>query len=251
MRDGARCIAWLSVAGCTTCAAMCAGDVFLRHGAAGSSQAGSVEERTGYSAAVEVNDGKGQLKVSSLDADFDTAVATIRSTVFAGHEKQLAVGDGLAFGIIHGKDAVVRILLTQAGGKCVAFRLEQSPDEFAGSLRRTDSLKAKSLPSYPGSVPVFSTANSATDSVLDLSSANTDVSTAWNFMDSGLRRAGWKTLSAPGKQASAGTGEMGLYLRGREICCVIVRKSAEGTGSLIGLLVHQRKTRNGEKLNED
>lgn len=241
----------LTAIGCALVTALCHGDVFIRRGATDGSPAGSGLERTAYKAAMSVNSGKGQLKVLGLSGDFDAAVATLRATLFAGKEDHLKAGDGLAFGIVRRKDIVVRVLVTEAGGKCVVFKLEQSPEEFADSFRQTSSLRLKELPVYPGSMPVFSAGNDETDSILEISRANTDPATAWNVMDSGMRRARWVTMAKP-EQGASPAGGMGVYVRGKEICCVMVRKSAEGgVESLIGLMLHQRKNRNGENGNEN
>ncbi|MEI6971264.1 MAG: hypothetical protein WCL44_07065 [bacterium] len=237
---------------CTIAAGVCCGNVFMSQGSAGDTATDSLSGRTGYAAPVSINSGRGQLQVSRLDLEFDAAVAALRSTLFAGCENHLAVGEGLAFGLLRSGDSVTRILLTQSGGKCVAFKLEQSLEEFAGSLRRSGSSRIKELPAYPGSVPVFSAGNDDTDSAIEIVSANTDVASAWNFVDTGLRRAGWVTASKPGVGRSADIAGMGIYVRGREVCCILVRKSAtSGTESLICTLLHQRKNRNGETENED
>ena len=67
-----------------------------------------------------------------------------------------------------------------------------------------------------------------------------------------MRQAGWSTMAKLEQQTSPDAGGMGVYVRGRKICCVLVRKSSDtGADSLISLLLHQRKNRNGEEVNED
>lgn len=238
-------ISLLAAAGCTVAVA-CRGDVYLRgNGTAGPAGAAG-PDRVGYAASVGVNGGKGKLQVLGFDGDFDTAVAALRTTLFAGRENHLKAGEGMAFGIVRTENSVVRVLVTKAGETCTMFRLEQSPAEFADSLRRAASPETASLPVYPGSVPLFSGENTGTDSVVEVSRVNADPSTAWSFMDSGMRKAGWTPMAGQERQSSPDGGGMSLYVRGKEVCCVLVRQRAGGAESLVGVMLHQRKNRNGE-----
>ncbi|MEI6807359.1 MAG: hypothetical protein WCN95_01460, partial [bacterium] len=231
---------------CALAAAVCHAKVFLRRTVPSGPGADSGLDTAAYATAMGVNGGKGQLQIFGFDGDFEEAVLSLRATLFAGSENHLKAGDGLAFGIIRSKTTIVRVLVTTVGEKCIVFKLEQSPAEFADSLRRASSSVVRGLPAYPGSVPVFSAGNDETESAIDVCRVNADPSTAWSFMDTSMRQAGWTTMAKPGQRPDQDGGGMGLYVRGREICCVLVRQRAEGADSLVGLLLHKRKNRNGE-----
>jgi len=242
----------LVVVFCALAALVCHGKVFLRHGTGDTAAGGSGLDKTGYSAAMTLNGGSGGMQILGFDGDYDSAVAELRATLFAGHEERLAAGDGLAFGIIRKEDRIIRVLVTQMNGKCILFRFEQSIEEFSRSRREASSTIMQGLPVYPGSVPLFSAGHKDTDTTIEISSANTDQETAWNFVDASLRQSGWTTIQKPGQLANQEADRVGLYVRNNSVCCAIVRKRSEREAeSLISFLLHQRKNRNGEGMNEN
>ena len=218
-------------------AAACYGTVFLRHGG------GWAEESVAYTSTVGINGQKAQLQVSGTGSDFDTMIQTLRGTAFAGREKQLAVGDGMAFGLFRENDRIVRVLVTMLDGKCVLFRIDQSPEEFELYLRANTSSRLKSLPSYPDSVPVFSADNEASGTAIEVSRAGSDPGTVWGVIDAGMKKDGWaSTAGASHPLGVDGTG-MGVYVRGGEVCCVQVSgRAGSGSESTVSFLLHKGNT---------
>ena len=59
-------------------------------------------------------------------------------------------------------------------------------------------------------------------------------------------------MEKPEHRSKQEAGGAGIYVRGKNICCALVVKRAKGEAeSLISLMLHQRKNRNGETINED
>lgn len=247
MAERTRNIFLFAVICCALAAFVCHGDVFLRYGTGDNAGTGSGLDKTGYAASMTVNGGSGGMQVLGFDGDYDSAVAELRATLFAGHEERLAAGDGLAFGVIRKENQIIRVLVTQLNGKCVVFKFEQSIEEFSRSRRTASSQKIQELPVYPGSVPLFYAGHKDTDTAIEISTANTDQDTAWSFVDTSLRQSGWTTIQPPGQSLSQESDRVGLYVRNSSVCCAMVKKRKDGGAeSMISFLLHQRKNRNGE-----
>jgi len=230
----------LAAATVSLIAIACQATVYWPRGLTGKTTPGADDGRIAYATSVDINGGKGEMKISGVDAAFDTVVERLRVTVFAGHEKSLAVGDGLAFGFVRNNDVVVRILATEIGNRCVVFRLEQTPAEFSRSRKPSTSRILGSLPAFPGSITVLSAGDSDRGTAMEISRANSDPGTIHAYIGSGLRRDGW--IQVPGATSSPAGVAAAVYARGKEICCVLVRKrAASESESLISMVIKQNK----------
>ena len=209
--------------------------VFRRWGLGGS---GEAEAAVAYRSAIRINGGRASLQVWGWQRDFDTVVARLRGTLFAGQENRLAAGDGLAFGTIRKGGSVVRLLIADLGERCVGFRIEQTEAEFEQSKRPPAEPQLRVAGVYPGSVPVLLAEDEDRETVLEVLRAPADVDTVRTALDASAKANGWAPCMPAAR--AGGAPPLGLYARGSELCCVTVRASDNDGKCVVSVLHHRR-----------
>jgi hypothetical protein len=213
--------------------------VFFRWGAsANSGQAmESAGGRPAYSADIAVNGGTGRLQVFAFPTSLADTLRTLRAT-FAGAALTQA-GGSMATALVKADGRVVRFAAIQlsASPETLVFYVDQSEQEYEASLRAPEEHRLRELPAFPGSTPVFFARDDTARMSIEVSATATDAQDIQSFYETRLAGDGWK----PALETRAGQKPvlgMETYLRGRDVCCVLVDRAPDG-GNRITLL-HKR-----------
>ena len=165
-----------------------------------------------YRAPLQINGGSADLTVLSCPASSEQSrqAATVTSLVLP--------------------DKVLRRLTVPAEdqGKVLLFEIEQSKREFDTSAADRTPRRLDMVPAYPGSRSVWFMRNEDTRTALETLDAPGEIDVVRTFYASSLRMEGW--LNPLGKHM-----DVGIYVRGRDVCCVIVKPFA-GHGCLVTVL---------------
>jgi hypothetical protein len=192
--------------------------------------------RTAYSAPVRVNGGKADLKVLAWTDDYESVVDDLRATYFHGKDDTFIEGRGMACGIMRSGGNVVRMLVTDIDGQCIAFRMEQSEGEFARSCEPLRNHQLTQITPYPDSDPALFIANEDTHTSMEVSVADADPGTVQSFIESTLESDGWRS-SPPARSAG-----MSIYTRGADVCLMLVTPGDRGMNSARITLLHMENS---------
>jgi hypothetical protein len=123
-----------------------------------------------------------------------------------------------------------------AYGRTAVFALEQTAAQFGASRRAPPRHELEAVPAYPGSDPLFSAADRRGGLGIAVSRVPDGPETVHAFFDSALSRDGWRP-AFPSRGAAG--SPLGLYVRGREVCCVLVEASPDAPANRLTLLHKQ------------
>ncbi len=218
-------------------AVVCYGKVFRRIGGyRGAMPAGRLKTSTAYRSDIQINDGQATLQVLGWNDNLDTVVPILRETWFSDKDAQLVRNAAGAFGVVCVDDTIMRLLVSEIDGSCIALRIEQSTDEFDRSSRAPARHR---LTSYPNSTPVFFMKNEDTRTAIELSNAYCDPDAAYDALDSSMTEEGWLS---PFPLQGAIQRRMNVYLRNKELCLVFAGGSQANGRSTVVVLHKTMKT---------
>lgn len=208
-----------------------------------------------YETSVVVNSGKGQLTVFSFDRAISEVIRQL-SKIFNTDNFNYC-RKTMGYALIDSGDSVLRLIVISLDDyrQTLVFKLEQSASEFKASIRPPDRHLMKTIPAYPGSEPVFFAEDENTRMSMAVSKTQSAPAGVRDFFESRLTSSGWTpALVAPSalhhNKIVSGTATrgitdalcdsgMGVYLKGMEICCVLV-DSSEGTGENRITILHKQ-----------
>ncbi|MCX7590783.1 MAG: hypothetical protein N2255_04060 [Kiritimatiellae bacterium] len=201
--------------------------------------------RLAYEAEVTLNSGEGHLAVLSFDKSFEETLVVLRhvfGTAVFSHS-----GDNMAVGTFLDDRVGIRMLVISPGDavRTLVLKLEQSPNEFLASARAPAKHLLVSVPEYPGGIPVFSATdhNTATSVAVTRVFGGTD--SVRQTYEMQLLREGWKHALAGADEGDALRAALvrgqsvSVYLRGNELCCLLVQ-SARATGESYITVLHKK-----------
>lgn len=214
-----------------TAFAPCYGRIFLRWGAASKSNLAMENEggKKAYASKITLNGGSGEVAVFKFTGPLHETAAKL-SRIFEGM-KFTDTNGSMSFGIARSGDFYIRILLLQPGLKdeTIVFKTEQSPDDYERSKAPPLTHMLAEVPEFPGSSPAFFAHNEDTDMSLAVASTRSTETAVRKFYDSELTSAGWAPMFT-------GASSTRIYLRGTEVCFVMLAQSCKDGAGKITLL---------------
>jgi len=194
-----------------------------------------------YETSITLNGGNGDLSIVGFNKRI-AALATELGRVF--NTKNIVFSGG-SMGLITARanGQVVRLTLINISAdsqKTLVFKLQQTESEFQASSKPPKEQMLKDIPAYPGSDPLFFAADNKANAGLAVSLAATDPASVNSFFASKLAASGWAPAIAGSTAPQATTGGMKVYVKDREICCVLVDPlHAEGKSRIT--VLHKRQ----------
>ena len=196
-----------------------------------------------YQAEVNVNGGRGELRVVDASRDLDGTVELLRRS--AGSDARLDSllhFQGMALGLVSGRGRVLRAvaLSIPPADRCVLFLLEQSESDARLSAKPPAGHLLTDVPAYAGSTPLSYLRNDDTHTAVETSSAGSASPEAvLDFYDSAMPLDGW-TPAFPRSRSAA--GNTAVFLKGRDIC-VIMAQPAGAPGESRITVLHKKAPR--------
>lgn len=236
---------------------VCDARVFLRWGSRAQSTM-AIEASGGkmaYETSVVVNGGKGQLTVFSFDRAISEVIRQL-SKIFNTDNFNYC-RKTMGYALIDSGDTVLRLIVISLDDyrQTLVFKIEQSASEFKASIKPPDRHLMKTIPGYPGSEPVFFAKDENTRMSMAISKTQSAPAGVCDFFESRLISSGWRPALVAGSalhhnKTASGTGMegisdalrgsgMAIYLKGMEICCVLV-DSSEVTGENRITILHKQ-----------
>lgn len=215
----------LLLAACAACPHPAAARVFWRAGGGAwiDRVARQLNGAAVYRASVRVNAGRAEIGVVRSGEALGPTAAHVRQALTPAGGILIA-GSRLAFGAASSGGRIVRtlILAPDDEGSCAVFVIDQSRDDFEQAKAAPTGHMLPSVPEYPGAHVVSFIKNEDTRTAIQVATAPAAPAAALQFYESALARGGW---SAPLGSRPAGERDWALFLRGRDICAVLVAPS--------------------------
>lgn len=217
-------------------AATCHARVFLRWGAASQSTR-ALRELGGkivYEAPVTINGGHGDLVIFNFDRSPGELMPRMRS-IF-GLKNFGFAGGNTAVANVRSSAIVIRLIALRLNnpGQTLVFKVEQSEDEYKSSQSPPEDHPTTPIPPYPGSKPEFYVRDGNTEASLAISTADSAPGTVRDFFRARLTASGWTPALAPAQadRHLLRDQSMSVYLKDRQMCCVMVTAEVAGTSRI-------------------
>ena len=215
----------LLLAACALCPPPAGARVFWRSGGGAwiDRVARQLNGATVYRAAVQVNGGRADVGVVRSGEPFAPTSARMRQAL-APAGGFLIAGSRMAFGVAAPGGRIVRTLILAPGdeGSCAVFVIDQSRDDFEQAKAAPTGHMLPSVPEYPGARILSYIRNEDTRTAIQTATAPAAPAAALQFYESALARDGW---SSPLGSRPAGERDWAFFLRGRDVCAVLVAPS--------------------------
>jgi len=232
------------LAGALLCAGtvICHGRVFTRSGTVSDSTKAMLSSggSLAYDTSITLNGGDGNLAVVGFNKKIQDLVEEL-GRVFKTKDVVFS-GGTMGFITARSKGIVVRLTLINLPGdnqKTLVLKLQQTESEFQASSKPPKEHLLKDIPAFPGSEPLFYAADNKSNAGLAVSRTVSDPVTVKDFFSSRLSANGW----TPALAASTGQKDlpgMKVFIKEREICCVLVDPLTTEGKSRITIL-HKRQ----------
>jgi hypothetical protein len=180
-----------------------------------------------YASELEINGAPATVEVVACDLDLASAVATMRPAYEAiGGRVWAWKAEALAWGVAIFDDRIVRFLAIAGRHplETIVFRLDQTRDGFAASMRPPSEHRLRQVPALTGSRPVSCVTDPEAGFAIETSEGGASPDEAFRFLRGALEDEGW--VSALPTGSAAGPGSALIYARGRDVCIVRVHRRA-------------------------
>ena len=223
--------------------AACYGKVFWRWDSRTDSS-GALEDIGGkiaYSSKINLNGVKGDLAVFYFKRPISDVIAELRR-IFNSGKFSFKGGTMQTASIVSG-DSLLRFVFVQGGDEnsAVVFKIQQDKNEYAESGKLSNRSVMKSLPSFPGSTPVFFGEDENSKMSMAVSETTADSSGVFDYYNTALTGSGWTPFNTGSRNNRK--ADINVFIRGPEIACVFVEASGEKNVSRITLLYKKQIVR--------
>jgi hypothetical protein len=224
-----------------TTALVCHGRVFLRWGSAAQS-ARTMESLGGkiaYTAAININGGKGQLTVFGFNEPIAAVVSSVtRAFDISGFAYR---GGSMGYGSVSTNGQTLRfvVIRIESQVQTLVFQIEQTDEENRRSSLPPEGQMLTVVPSYPDSLPLFFASDENAGMSMAISRTSSDMASVQQSMEQALIGAGWEHASLEPREKDV-RSDMKVYIKQQEICCILVIPS-ETTGENRITVLHKQR----------
>jgi hypothetical protein len=191
--------------------------------------------RTVYAAVFQINGGRARMTVLDCAGPLGTLC---RGNATEGMPVQWLPGSPeMRIGLAGDAERVTRFVAVQPADKrgAALFGIEQSRAEFERSLKPGAADWLPGLEGIAGGVSTFQARNEDTRTAVQTVRVPAARAAAWAAVKAVLGASGWQAALAGGQRADRG---IEMFLRGRDLCCVLVQP-ADRPGESVVTVLHK------------